>query len=93
LHAITGKRSAEWPALVAQVRSAMDKGSAPDAPEVRPLAQHWLDLFRSYASDNPATQMKLRQALENEPALTNTGWVDAPMRAFMCKAMEALRTE
>jgi DNA-binding transcriptional MerR regulator len=93
LRANIGKRSAEWPGLVAQVRNAMDAGHAPDAPEVRPLAQHWFDLFRSYAGDNPATQMKLRQALENEPALTNGGWVDAPMRAFMRQAMAALRAQ
>lgn len=84
-----GKRSAEWPPLIAQVRIAMDEGKAPDSPEVQALARHWLDLFRSYAGDDPATQMKIRQALENEPALTDTGWVDAPMRGFMREAMGA----
>jgi hypothetical protein len=84
-----GKRSAEWPPLIAQVRTAMDEGKAADSPEVQALARHWFDLFRSYAGDNPATQMKIRQALENEPALTDTGWVDAPMRGFMREAMGA----
>lgn len=93
LRANIGKRSAEWPPLVAQVRTAMDEGRAPDAPEVQALARHWFELFRSYAGDNPATQMKIRQALENEPALTATGWVDAPMRAFMRESMASLQAQ
>ena len=88
-----GKRGAEWPPLIAQVRTAMDDGKAPDSPEVQALARHWFELFRSYAGDNPATRMKIRQALENEPALTDTGWVDAPMRAFMREAMASLQKQ
>jgi DNA-binding transcriptional MerR regulator len=87
MRANLGKRSGEWPPLIAQVRTAMDQGCAPDAPEVQALARHWFDLFRSFAGDNPETQMKIRQALENEPGLTESGWVDAPMRAFMREAM------
>jgi DNA-binding transcriptional MerR regulator len=91
MRANLGKRSGEWPPLIAQVRTAMDQGCAPDSPEVQALARHWLDLFRSVAGDNPETQMKIRQALENEPGLTESGWVDAPMLAFMRAAIAALR--
>jgi DNA-binding transcriptional MerR regulator len=91
MRANLGKRSGEWPPLIAQVRTAMDRGSAPDSPEVQALARHWFDLFRSFAGDNPETQMKIRQALENEPGLTESGWVDAPMREFIRAAMGALR--
>lgn len=65
LRANIGKRGAEWPPLIAQVRTAMDEGRAPGSPEV--------------------------QALENEPGLAKGGWVDAPMRAFIRAAMEAMR--
>lgn len=92
LRANIGKRGAEWPALIAQVRSAMDAGQAPDAIPVQALARHWFDLFRSYAGDNPATQDKLRQAHENEVALQETGWVDGAMREFMRAAQAALPT-
>jgi DNA-binding transcriptional MerR regulator len=88
-----GKRSAEWPPLIAQVRMAMDEGRAPGSPEVQALARHWFDLFRSIAGDDPATQLKFRQALENEPGLTKAGWVDAPMLAFIRAAMEAMRAQ
>jgi hypothetical protein len=35
--------------------------------------------------------MKIRRALENEPGLTESGWVDAPMREFIRAAMGTLR--
>jgi DNA-binding transcriptional MerR regulator len=91
MRANLGKRSGEWPPLIAQVRTAMDRGSAPDSAEVQALARHWFDLFRSFAGDNPETQMKIRRALENEPGLTESGWVDAPMREFMRAAMGTLQ--
>ena len=34
-----GKRSAEWPALLARVRTAMDEGRAPDSLEAQALAR------------------------------------------------------
>ena len=86
-----GKRDAEWPPLVAQVRAAMDEGHAPDSPQARALALAWFDLFRSFAGDKQATQQKIRQALQNEPALQQSGMVDERMRAFISAAMQALR--
>ncbi|MBD8629243.1 MerR family transcriptional regulator [Oxalobacteraceae sp. CFBP 8753] len=86
-----GKRDAEWPPLVAQVRTAMDEGHAPDSPQARALALAWFDLFRSFAGDQPATQKKIRQALQNEPALRQSGMVDERMSAFISAAMQALR--
>lgn len=86
-----GKRDAEWPPLVAQVRTAMDEGHAPDSPQARALALAWFDLFRSFAGDQPATQQKIRQALQNEPALRQSGMVDERMSAFISAAMQALR--
>lgn len=86
-----GKRDAEWPPLLARVRTAMDDGYAPDSPQARALALEWFDLFRSFAGDKPSTQQKIRQALQEEPELTQSGMVDERMRAFIGAAMRALR--
>ena len=91
MRANLGKRDAEWPPLVARVRTAMDDGHAPDSPQVRALALAWFDLFRSFAGDKPATQQKIRQALRDEPALRQSGMVDERMRTFIGAAMQALR--
>ena len=90
LRANIDKRASEWPPLIAQVRQAMDAGHAPDSAEVQALARHWFDLFRSFAGDNPATQAKVRQALMEEPRLTEGGMVDAAMRDFIRAAMQSL---
>jgi hypothetical protein len=85
-----GKRDAEWPPLLARVRTALDEGRAPDSPEAQALARAWFDLFRSFAGDDPATQHKIRQALENEPELKQPGMVDERMLGFIRAAMQFL---
>ena len=86
-----GKRNAEWPPLIARVRTAMDEGRAPDSSEAQALAREWFDLFRSFAGDNPATQQKIRQALENEQELKQPGMVDERMIGFIRAAMQSLQ--
>lgn len=88
-----GKRDAEWPPLIARVRTAMDEGCAPDSPTAKALAVQWFDLFRSFAGDAPATQQKIRLALENEPALRQGGMVDDRMRDFIRAAMQPLHAQ
>lgn len=92
LSANLDRRASEWPPLIAQVQDAIDQGVSPAAPSVRPLALQWLELFRSFAGDNPATQQKVRLALQNEPALTDSGFVNAAMRDFMRAAITSLQT-
>lgn len=82
-----GKHAMEWPQLMAEVRDAIEAGAAPDSPEALALARRWLDLFRSYAGDDPATQLKFREALQREPALTKGAWVDETLLAFIREAM------
>ncbi len=85
-----GDRIGEWPELMADVRDALDAGSAPDSATALALARRWLDLFRSYAGNDPATQAKFRQALMNEPELTAGTWTDDATLSFMRQAMGAL---
>ncbi|KVV45090.1 MerR family transcriptional regulator [Burkholderia territorii] len=82
-----GERSMEWPQLMADVRDAIDAGATPDSPEGRALAQRWLDLFRSYAGNDPATHAKFRHAMMTEPALTKDSWVDDTLLGFIREAM------
>ncbi|WP_063549518.1 MerR family transcriptional regulator [Burkholderia territorii] len=85
-----GERAMEWPQLMADVRDAIDAGATPDSPEGRALAQRWLDLFRSYAGNDPATHAKFRHALMTEPALTKDSWVDDTLLGFIRDAMAQL---
>lgn len=92
MRANMGKRSSEWPPLIAEVRTAMDNGVAPDSPEALALVRKWFDLFRSYAGDNPETHKKIREAMNKEPRLADGGNVNAEMRDFIRQAMMALHS-
>ncbi|PCE23260.1 MerR family transcriptional regulator [Paraburkholderia acidicola] len=90
LRANYGKRAMEWPQLMADVRDAIDAGATPDSLQARELALRWMDLFRSYAGDDPATHAKFRQALQDEPELTKGSWADEALLGFMREAMRRL---
>ena len=88
-----GKRSGEWPALIAAVRAAIDAHTPPTDPAVLQLARQWLDLFRSYAGTAPATQLKFRQAHQQEPRLMEGSFVDAAMLQYLGAAMALVAQE
>ncbi|MCC7701484.1 MerR family transcriptional regulator [Janthinobacterium sp. GW460P] len=88
-----GKRSGEWPALIAAVRAAIDARTPPTDPAVLQLARQWLELFRAYAGNNPATQLKFRQAHQQEPRLMEGSFVDAAMLQYLGAAMAIVAQE
>ena len=90
LRANYGKRAMEWPQLMADVRDAMDEGATPDSPQGRELARRWMDLFRSYAGDDPATHATIRHALQSEPELTKGSWANEALLGFMREAVRKL---
>lgn len=88
-----GKRSGEWPALIADVRSAMDRQVPPHDDSVLVLARQWLELFRAYAGRDPATQLKFRQAHQQEPRLAQGSFVTPQMIAYLAPAMARVAGE
>ena len=85
-----GKRAMEWPQLMADVRDAMDAGATPESPQARELARRWMELFRTYAGDDPRTHAKIRDALQKEPELTKGSWANEALLGFMREAMRRL---
>ncbi|OXC73469.1 Albicidin resistance protein [Caballeronia sordidicola] len=84
-----GKHAMDWPQLMADVRDtidAIDAGIGPNTSQTGELARRWLDLFRSYASDDPRTQAKSLHALQAEPDLITGTCVDASLLAFVREA-------
>ena len=63
------------------------EGVTPDSPQARELARRWMDLFRSYAGDDPATHAKIRHAMQNEPELTKGSWANEALLGFMREAI------
>ena len=80
----------EWPRLVAALRKARREGLPPDDEKVKVLAHRWLALFRAYASNDPQTQQKIRQANQQEPSLMEGTWVDEGLLHYLGQAVNAL---
>jgi DNA-binding transcriptional MerR regulator len=91
LRANYGKRGMEWPQLMADVRDAIDEGATPDSPRSRELALRWMDLFRSFAGDDPKTHAKIRHALQTEPELSKGSWANETLLGFMREAVGRLQ--
>ena len=93
LQANYSKRASEWPALIAAVRAAMDRQTPSDDPAVLALARQWRALFQSYAGTDPATQLKFRQAHQQEPRLMEGSFVTLEMIAYLAPAMATVARE
>ena len=93
LQANYGKRASEWPALIAAVRAALDSHTPPDDTAVLQLARQWRELFQSYAGTDPATQLKFRQAHQQEPRLLQGSFVTPAMIAYLAPAMARVALE
>jgi DNA-binding transcriptional MerR regulator len=85
------KRTHEYPELIAAIRQHMEDGVAPDDPRMQPLALHWLELFRSYAGDNPETHAKIRDAHAKESGLMQGTWLDHRLLEYVKQAISHLK--
>lgn len=86
LRANYGQQMCAWPALIAQVREAMQAGEPVSSPHVQALAQRWASLFRAYAGDDPADHARIREAYAREPDLRSGSSVDEPMLDYLRQA-------
>jgi DNA-binding transcriptional MerR regulator len=88
-----GMRKAEddWAALIAEVRTEMEKGTDPQSPVVLALARRWRTLIEAFTGGNPEIEKSLRTMYQNEPVHQKTaGTPDPSMMAYVGKAMAGL---
>lgn len=69
---------AEWPQLMAEVRSAMERGAPPESERVQQLARRWHALVREFTGGDPGIEGSLRNLYQNES--TVAGVETGPMR-------------
>lgn len=82
--------TSKFPALIAEMFQHMEDGTAPDDPRVRQLALRWMEVVRSYAGDDPATQVKLREAMAQHPELLEGSGIDQRILSYVRQAMSHL---
>jgi len=71
----------------------MDRQTSSGDPAVLALARQWRALFQSYAGTDPATQLKFRQAHQQEPRLMEGSFVTLEMIAYLAPAMATVARE
>lgn len=80
-------RMMEWPPLVAKLHQAQGESLDPSSDAAQKLAEHWLELFQSYAGTDPATQQKFRVAMQQEPHLMKGTWMTPAVLAWLQQAI------
>jgi DNA-binding transcriptional MerR regulator len=81
---------AEWPRLIASVRSEMAQGTDATSERMRPLAVRWRELVREFTGGNPGIEQKLRAQFVAEPAMMQRSGLDPEIFAYVNAAIRAL---
>ena len=87
-----GRDMHEWPQLIASLRKARASGTPSNDLRVRTLALRWMELFRAYAGDDPATHARIREAYAKEPDLRSGSAVDDALVEYMQAAWTSAGT-
>jgi DNA-binding transcriptional MerR regulator len=85
-----GGNAAEWPPLIATIRTLMQAGIPVTAPEAREAVARWQALTSNFLGTDPATRAKTRTAMENEPELLNGTGIDLAMLDYVRAGTAAL---
>ncbi|MGC1549497.1 MAG: MerR family transcriptional regulator [Rhodanobacter sp.] len=88
-----GRQMYEWPPLIAALIKSRDAGLPSDDPQVRQLAQRWMDMFTAYAGNDPATHARIRAAYAKEPELSSGSFVDQELLAYVKASLEGMARE
>ncbi len=80
---------AEWPALIAEVRAAMEAGDDPRSEKVRGLARRWSGLVAEFTGGDPGIERSAKTAYQDEPGMAAKNGLDPALFAFIGRAMAA----
>ena len=80
---------AEWPKLIAEVRSARERGVDPESEEARELARRWQALVDEFTGGDPEIAASVRRMYSGEPATREEMGVDGDVTEFIARAKGA----
>jgi MerR family transcriptional regulator, thiopeptide resistance regulator len=80
----------EWAEIFATLRAAMDAGTDPADPKLRPLAERGQELVAMFTGGDPGIAEALKRMWENEdPEKVSHGMVDAEVMAYYGRVQAA----
>lgn len=88
-----GEVEAEWPRLIAQVRTEMEKGTDPASAAVQDLARRWKELLREFTGGNPGIQQGLNRMYAEEPEVQSRTGIDPAIMEYIGKAFAAAQAQ
>lgn len=83
------KYQQQWPALIAQVRAAMEAGTPADDPAVVELGRRWHALVNAFSGGDASLARKMKDAYHKEPQAMAAQGMDPAMFAYVGEAMRA----
>lgn len=80
--------AAEWPSLVQAIRAAMDRGVPPEAIELQPLVQQWIDLAVRWMDGDLAFLGRWGRMLREQPGLPLPAGMDLDLLDYIDEAIQ-----
>jgi MerR family transcriptional regulator, thiopeptide resistance regulator len=79
---------AEWPPLVKAIHTAMDRGVPPDALELQPLVQQWIDLATRWMDGDVQFLGRWGRMLREQPGLSLPAGMSLELIEYIDDAIE-----
>jgi MerR family transcriptional regulator, thiopeptide resistance regulator len=80
---------AEWPQLIAEMRSAYERGIDPGDQHVQDLVRRWQALVAEFTGGDPGIAASLNRMYQNEPDVRQRSGIDPELMEYVRTAMTA----
>lgn len=79
----------EWPRLIAEMRTEMERGTDPADEHVQSLARRWKSLLDGFTGGDPGITKSLRTMYQSEPDTGTQVGLDQHLFGYVGRALEA----
>src|SRR5262245_57021005 len=78
---------AEWPALIAKVRTEMERGTDPTDPRMQALAKRWTELVHEFTGGDPGITRSLANLYRGESGVASDRSLDSSVCDYVRRAL------
>ncbi len=81
----------EWPVLISEVRTEMEKGTDPTSSIVLALAERWVNLINEFTGGNSQHAQSLKNMYQQEQSVSTKNGLDSEIMNYIGKAIAQLK--